>query len=77
MPAKKGHSLGGKCIYDWADERIGKLVCQTHGKAHTVIRSQGNDYDTLIEMYRLNMLAGKALSDARAVMDSEAWTITL
>ena len=77
MPPRKKSVSSGSCIYDWQDESIGKLVCQTHGKTHTVIRVRGNDYDTLIEMLRQKLLTGKALLDAQAIMDNEAWTITL
>jgi len=77
LPPKKQSVLGGTCIYDWQNKPAGKLVCQTHGKTHIVTRVRGHDYDTLIEMHRQKILTGEALLDARAIMDSEAWTLAV
>jgi hypothetical protein len=65
------------CVYDWVEGSEGvKLECVTHPRmCHTVWVMLLPDHSTLLDMLRLGILQGKALTDAEALNSAEAWLV--
>ena len=62
---------GSGCLYDWADGARGyKLSCVSHsGAQHTVFRLASSGHDPLLDLYKLRMLTGQALVEARRLAE--------
>lgn len=65
------------CVYDWAEGFEGrKLECQIHhGLYHTVWVILLPDHSTLLDMLRLGILRGGALTDAESLDSGESWLV--
>jgi hypothetical protein len=64
---------GHPCMYDWKPERRGEVLeCIIHpkhgGQSAVVIRRTSPEDDPLIELARVGLLRGQALTDAEELL---------